>query len=51
MTRAELDREISRLDREGDREGVVVLMRKYGLFEDEEAVRQYLSNGEQTPMN
>ncbi len=43
MTQAELDREITRLDKEGDREAVVALMREYGLFEDEEEVRRYLT--------
>jgi hypothetical protein len=38
----EFQREIARLDREGKRQEVVALMRKYGLFTDETAVAEYL---------
>ena len=43
MTQGELDAKIDRLHREGKRGEVVTLMRKYGLFTDEDAVRDYLS--------
>ena len=44
MHQWEIDREIERLHREGKRDEVVALMRKYGLFEDEQAVRDYLAH-------
>lgn len=43
MTQAEIDREIERLHAQGDRPAVVALLRKYGLFTDEETVRRYLA--------
>ncbi len=43
MHQHELEREIDRLHQDGKREEVVALMRKYGLFTDEQAVGEYLS--------
>lgn len=39
----QLDAEINRLHLAGDRQGVVSLMRKYGIFSDEDAVQRYLA--------
>lgn len=47
MTEAELNREVERLDKEGNRKAVVALLRKYGLFTDEGPVREYLRGGRQ----
>lgn len=43
MTQGEMDKEIDRLHNAGDRKAVVALMRKYGLFTDEAAIRDYLA--------
>lgn len=43
MHQRELDARIDVLHRAGDRQGVVDLMRKYGLFSDEQAVTDYLA--------
>lgn len=42
MRQDELEKEIDRLHAEGKREEVIALMRKYGLFTDEAAVKEYL---------
>lgn len=48
MKQHELDREIDRLDKVGDRKAVVALMRKYGLFLDEDEVARYLTGGQKS---
>lgn len=43
MRQDQIDAEIERLHRENKRQEVVDLMRKYGLFEDEQVVADYLA--------
>ncbi len=43
MTENELNKEIERLHKEGKRAEVIELMRKYGLFINEDDVADYLN--------